>query len=154
MNYQAALAFIQSFPDMERATFGARGPTMGLPSMKSLLARMGNPHLKARTIHITGSKGKGSTAAFINSILVKAGCRTAMFTSPHLHQYTERYAFGLEAISEEDFARAIGEIQPMVQAEVEAGNDTISTFGILCAAFFHMVASSPLKIDWQIVEVG
>jgi hypothetical protein len=43
MNYEEALAFLQAFPDMERATFGARGPTMGLPSMKSLLNRMGDP---------------------------------------------------------------------------------------------------------------
>jgi dihydrofolate synthase/folylpolyglutamate synthase len=154
MKYEEALTFIQSFPDMERATFGARGPSMGLPSMKSLLARMGNPQAVAKTIHVTGSKGKGSTAFFINAILVEAGYRTAMFASPHLHHYCERYVFGSEAISPVEFACAIGEIKPMVEAEQAAGNDTIATFGILAAAFFHMVATAKQKIDWQIVEVG
>lgn len=154
MTYEEALEFLQSFPDMERATFGARGPTMGLPAMKSLLARMGDPHKGTATIHITGSKGKGSTSAFLNSMLVAAGLDTALYTSPHLHDYTERIAFGLEAVSEETFARGVSEIQGAIEAERAAGNNTISTFGILTALFFHLVKAAPRKVQWQIVEVG
>lgn len=154
MTYEEALDFLQSFPDMERATFGARGPTMGLPAMKALLARMGDPHKGTPTIHITGSKGKGSTSAFMNSMLVAAGQDTALYTSPHLHDYTERIAFGMEAVSEDLFARGVSEIRGWVEEEKAAGNNTISTFGILTALFFHLVKSAPRKVQWQIVEVG
>ncbi len=154
MTYEDALKFIQSFPDMERATFGARGPTMGLPSMKSLLARLGDPHKGTKTIHIAGSKGKGSTSTFVASILKEAGQTTALYTSPHLHDYSERIAFDLEAISEEDFARGISEIEKQVEAERESGNASISTFGILTALFFHLVKTWKVPVQWQVVEVG
>jgi dihydrofolate synthase / folylpolyglutamate synthase len=154
MNFQEAMAFIQSFPDMERATFGARGPTMGLPSMKSLLARLGDPHKGTSTIHVAGSKGKGSTSTFIAAILSEAGLHTALYTSPHLHSYLERFAFDMVAISEETFARGTSEIQDLVRAEQAAGNTTISTFGVLTALFFHLVKTAPKKVDWQVVEVG
>jgi dihydrofolate synthase / folylpolyglutamate synthase len=154
MDFQEALTFIQSFPDMERATFGARGPTMGLPSMKSLLARMGDPHKGTRTIHVAGSKGKGSTATFIASILHEAGLHTALYTSPHLHSYLERFAFDMQAISEDTFAKGMSEIASLIHDEQASGNNTISTFGVLTALFFHLVKTAPKKVAWQVVEVG
>ena len=154
MNFQEALAYIQSFPDMERATFGARGPSMGLPSMKALLARLGDPHKGTHTIHVAGSKGKGSTCTFITSILHEAGLHTALYTSPHLHSYLERFAFDMEAISEDTFATGMSEIKDLIDAEKEAGNTTISTFGVLTALFFQLVKTAPKKVDWQVVEVG
>ena len=154
MNYEEALAFLQAFPDMERATFGARGPTMGLPSMKSLLNRMGDPHKGTPTIHVTGSKGKGSTSTYLASILKAGGQHVALYTSPHLHDYTERIAFDLESIADDQFAQGVAEIQSSVEAERDAGNNTISTFGILTALFFHLVKSAAKPVQWQIVEVG
>lgn len=154
MTYEEALKFIQSFPDMERATFGARGPTMGLPAMKDLLKRLGDPHKGTKTIHVAGSKGKGSTSTFITSMLDEAGLNTALYTSPHLHDYVERLAFNMQAVSKEDFARGMDEIKPGIEAERDAGNNTISTFGILTALFFHLVKTAKKPVDWQIVEVG
>lgn len=154
MNYLEAIAYIQSFPDMERATYGARGPTMGLPSMRSLLERMGNPQLGRKTVHIAGSKGKGSTATMITRILDETGLRTALYTSPHLHDYCERIAFGSTPISKETFARGVAEIKPIVEAEKADGNTSISTYGILTALFFHLVSKADPAVDIQIVEVG
>src|SRR5262245_27900665 len=131
MNYSEAIAYIQSFPDMERATFGARGPTMGLPSMRSMLERMGNPQLGRHTIHVAGSKGKGSTSTMISRILDEAGLSTALYTSPHLHEYNERIAFGSKTCDPERFAKGVAEIKPMIEAEKAAGNTNISTFGVL-----------------------
>src|ERR1700733_2986768 len=101
MNYQQSIQFIQSFPDAERGLPGikpSRSLKMPLASMKMLLAKMGNPQNAASTIHITGSKGKGSTATFIASILKQAGLHTALFTSPHIHSYTERIAFDGQSV--------------------------------------------------------
>ena len=154
MNYSEAIAYIQSFPDMERATFGARGPTMGLPSMRALLERMGNPQLGRKTIHVAGSKGKGSTSVMVSRILDQAGFKTALFTSPHLHDYCERIAFGGTPVTKDEFAAGIAEIKSAIEAEKASGNNTISTFGILTALFFHLAAKEERNVDWQIVEVG
>ena len=154
MNFQEAIDYIQSFPDMERATFGARGPTMGLPSMLSLLERMGNPQIGRNTIHIAGSKGKGSTTAMITSILEEAGLKTSTFTSPHFHDYRERIAIGGIPVSQELFAKGIEQLKPIFEAEKAAGNGSLATFGLLAGLFFHLTANAQHKVDWQIVEVG
>jgi dihydrofolate synthase / folylpolyglutamate synthase len=153
LDFQQALEFLETLPDMERARHGS-GVTMTLETMKVLLGLLGHPERKARTIHITGSKGKGSTATFITSILEAAGFRTALFTSPHLHSYRERIAFGLEPVSEEDFARGVNEIARTIHKSVPDEIGPVSTFGILTALFFHLVATRAPAVDWQIVEVG
>ena len=154
MNYSEAISYIQSFPDMERATYGARGPSMGLPSMRSLLERMGNPQVGRHTIHVAGSKGKGSTVVMLSSILEAAGLSTATFTSPHLHDYCERIAFNGKSISHEAFAKGLTELKPIIEEERNSGNTSISTFGVLTALFFHLAKNAQPSVDWQIVEVG
>lgn len=154
MNYSEAIDFIQSFPDMERGTHGPRGAIMSLASMRSLLQRMGNPHLGRNTIHLTGSKGKGSTSRMITSILSQTGFNTALFTSPHLHSYTERIAFNLKPVSQDEFAAGVTRIRQAIEDEAKSDNGPVSTFGILTALFFDLVATREPKTHWQIVEVG
>ncbi|HEY9760184.1 MAG TPA: folylpolyglutamate synthase/dihydrofolate synthase family protein [Oculatellaceae cyanobacterium] len=154
MDYAEAINYLQSFPDMERGTHGSRGPTMSLEAMKSLLRRLGDPQNGRHTIHITGSKGKGSTAVMVSSILHEAGFETATFTSPHLHSYTERLVFNQKPISEERFARGISEIKEAIDDELNSGAGPFSTFGILTALFFYLASRQDPPVQWQIVEVG
>jgi dihydrofolate synthase/folylpolyglutamate synthase len=56
-----------------------------------LLERLGGPHLKAKSLHITGTNGKGSTSAMLASVLTSAGHKTGLYTSPHLHTMRERF---------------------------------------------------------------
>jgi dihydrofolate synthase / folylpolyglutamate synthase len=154
MNYSEAVQFIQSFPDSERDTHGSRGLTMSLDTMRALLKRLGDPHVGRHTIHVTGSKGKGSTCTMLASIMNKAGIRTAAFTSPHLHSYTERITVDLKPITEEEFVQGLVEIKPAIEAEVNAESGYLSTFGILTALFFHITKNLQPAVDWQIVEVG
>ncbi len=127
---------------------------MSLDTMRGLLKRLGNPQLGRHTIHVTGSKGKGSTCIMLASILKQAGIRTATFTSPHLHSYTERMAIDLEPISTDEFVRGLTEIKSAIEEEVQANSGWLSTFGILTALFFHITKNAQPAIDWQIVEVG
>ena len=60
--------------------------------MRALLAALGDPHLDVPAVHIAGSKGKGSTGAFIASAATQAGHRVGFYTSPHLHRFPERIA--------------------------------------------------------------
>ena len=154
MNYSEAVQFIQSFPDSERDSQGSRGMTMSVDTMRALLNRLGNPQNGRHTIHVTGSKGKGSTCNMVGSILKQAGIRTASFTSPHLHSYNERIAIDMVPISNEEFVRGLTEIKPAIEAEIEAKSGYISTFGILTALFFHITKHLQPAVEWQIVEVG
>ena len=92
MDYAGALQYLYSFVDWERGIgFGVGAPPrFTLVRISALLRILGNPHLRFSSVHIAGSKGKGSTAAIIESILRTAGSRTGLYTQPHLHTFRER----------------------------------------------------------------
>ena len=143
MNYKEAISFLQSFPDLERGSTGSKAKgdrylKMPVASMRSFLETIDNPQNQTKTIHVTGSKGKGSTATFITAILQSAGYKTALFTSPHLHSYTERIQFDLQPITEELFAQGLTELKPYID-KFEKADNVFSTFGILTALFFYLV---------------
>lgn len=154
VKYEDAVAFLQTFQDMERGAQASAHPSMSLASMRSLLVRLQQPQHGRHTVHITGSKGKGSTAAMIEGILRRAGARTALYTSPHLHSYTERISIDGMAVSPQEFATALEAIRPAVDEEQQASDGAASTFGILTALFFWLVRAQAPAIDWQVVEVG
>jgi dihydrofolate synthase / folylpolyglutamate synthase len=154
MDFFEAIRFLENFPDMER---GRTGASMSLDSMHLLLSLLGDPHLNRKTIHVTGSKGKGSTSLFMASILNEAGYSTALYTSPHLHSYQERIAFDLQPVNEETFAKGVTRLAEALDAETKERVGAISTFGLLTALFFLLVeerARLDRQVDWQIVEVG
>lgn len=154
MNYAEAIEYLLSFTDMERGFQASASPMMSLTSVRSLLSRLHDPHLGRKTIHITGSKGKGSTAAMIDGILRRNGESTALFTSPHLHSFTERLVIDGEAVSPEEFAAAMTAIRPAIEAERESVHGNVSTFGALTALFFWLVRAQVRRVEWQVVEVG
>jgi dihydrofolate synthase/folylpolyglutamate synthase len=154
VNYAEALEFLGSFNDMERGIQKSANPVMNLETMRSLLARLNDPHRGRRTIHITGSKGKGTTAAMVDSILRQSGATTALFTSPHLHSYNERVQIDGVPITNEEFCAGLEAIRGAVEAEGERGSSGLSTFGILAALFFWLVRAQARPVDWQVVEVG
>jgi len=91
--YKTAERFILS-----REFFGMK---LGLDNIHEFLGSIGNPQLSYLTIHISGTNGKGSTAAMLASILSTAGYRTGLFTSPHLVSFRERVRVGNRLISKQ-----------------------------------------------------
>jgi dihydrofolate synthase/folylpolyglutamate synthase len=87
-----------------------------LEHMRSLLARLGNPHQRLRILHVAGSKGKGSTAAMLASILRQAGYRTGLFTSPHLCRVEERFQVDGQAITTSELTTLLDEIRRCIEA--------------------------------------
>ena len=154
MNYAEALDFLGSFNDMERGIQKSANPVMNLETMRSLLARLNDPHRGRRTVHITGSKGKGTTAAMVESILRQSGASTALYTSPHLHSYNERIQIDGVPVTNDEFCAGLEAIRGAVEDEAERGTSALSTFGILTALFFWLVRAQAKPVDWQIVEVG
>lgn len=154
MDYQAALDYIFHFTDYEK-TPGVlyTSANYDLRRMEELLARLGNPHLQGRTVHIAGTKGKGSTAAMIASVLSTAGYRTGLYTSPHLLTLRERIRVDGALITEEELAALVERLQPEVEAvnqHLTAGQ--LTTFEVLTALAF--VYFQEKSVDFQVLEVG
>src|SRR3954464_11415167 len=88
MTYAEALALWAGPGNYER--LAPQPGDLKLDRMRALLHRLGDPHDRLRTVHVAGSKGKGSTCAMLASVLRHAGYRTGLFTSPHLTDVRER----------------------------------------------------------------
>ena len=82
--------------------------------MKKMMEYIGNPEKKYPTIHIAGTKGKGSIAAFICSALKEQGYKTGLFTSPHLIEFEERIQINFEPISKKELVEIVEEIKPII----------------------------------------
>jgi len=154
VEYNEALEYLLSLTDMERGFQASPNPTMNIESMRSLLSRLNNPHRGRPTVHVTGSKGKGTTAAMIAGVLQRAGNVTGLYTSPHLHSFTERIAIDGDHISPEEFAAGLSAIKDAVEAERLSVHGDVSTFGVLTALFFWLMRAQVPRVDWQVVEVG
>jgi dihydrofolate synthase/folylpolyglutamate synthase len=151
VNYQEALEYILRFADYERLP--RSGVVWDLSRIERLLERLGNPQFAAKTVHVAGTKGKGSTAAMITSILKQAGYRVGLYTSPHLLSYTERIRMDGEPISEDEWVRLTEVVKPEVEAVNEEGTyGELTTFEIYTAMAF--VCYRDMKADYQIMEVG
>ncbi len=149
MDYEAAIAYLLSFADFERTGRFQERPDVA--PMLALLHRLGDPHLGRATLHVAGSKGKGSVSAMIESILRASGLRTGLYTSPHLHDFTERVRIDGEPISQGTFARLVDEMRPAVEAELAAGQNVV-TFDLLTALGF--IAFSEADVGIQVIEAG
>lgn len=99
-----------------------------LQRMVDFLALLGRPQDRYPIIHIAGTKGKGSVAAFCAAVLQAAGYRTGLYTSPHLHDYTERIQVNGEPISHPDFVEMVSMLKPHL-----AGETALTTFEITTA---------------------
>jgi len=151
--YQEALDYIYSFVDYERQPGLRDASHYDLRRMDELLGRLGNPHLKARTIHITGSKGKGSTAAMIASVLTASGYKTGLYTSPHLHIFNERIRVDGKLIADQEIVTLVDRLKPEVTAVNEkATYGKLTTFEVITALGFLFFELK--KVDFQVIEVG
>lgn len=154
MDYFAALAYLQRLVDewLARRGLAVRDENYVL-RMRSLLHRLGDPHLCAPIVHIAGSKGKGSTAAMIAAVLSEAGYRTGLYTSPHLHTVRERLWVNKEIIGQRDFGRLVGELAPHLEAENSEGRYGRVTWfeAVTALAFLYFRERA---VQWQVVEVG
>ena len=108
MDYQTALNHVLGLTNYERLPRGAyTSAAFDLQRMRELLEQLGNPHIKQPTVHIAGTKGKGSTSAMIASGLAMSGYDTGLFISPHLHTMRERISINGIPITQDDFSSTV-----------------------------------------------
>ena len=151
MDFPAAVDYILSFADYERMPRSA--VVFDLRRMERLLARLGNPQNAAKSVHIAGTKGKGSTAAMLASVLKQSGYRTGLYTSPHLLSIRERIQINGRQISEDEFARLTVRIKPEVEAVNASGNlGELTTYEILTA--LALLCFQDSGVGYQVLETG
>lgn len=151
MNYVESLAYLYSLADFERS--GRFSSRADLAPVLALLRELDDPHLGRVTVHIAGSKGKGSVAAMIESILRAAGVRTGLFTSPHLHRFPERIQIDGVPVTREEFAEGLTEVRAAAErVQAQLPDRPIVTFDALTALAFLLYRKHEVQV--QIIEVG
>lgn len=127
-----------------------------LERVEAVLDLLGNPERTYRTVHITGTNGKTSTARMTERLLAAGGMRTGRFTSPHLATIRERISLDGEPISEEGFIAAWEDVAPYVAMVDErsqaAGGPRLSFFEVL--AVMALAAFADYPVDVAVIEVG
>lgn len=144
MNYQESLAYLESLN-----IFGIK---LGLERIQKLLARLELPQERYRTIHVTGTNGKGSVSAMLAGILRHSGIHTGFYSSPHLVSYTERIRVDGQAISEQEFADCLSSIKVYIDKMIADGEECPTQFEVLTAlAFFYFAIK---HVEYAVIEVG
>jgi dihydrofolate synthase / folylpolyglutamate synthase len=153
MNYAEALDYIYGHTNYEAVPKPHADDNYDLRRLDLILARLGNPHLKAKSLHIAGTNGKGSTSAMLAAVLLTAGYRTGLYTSPHLVTTRERFVVDGRMISEERLTEIVCRIQPEIErVNREAAYGKLTVFEILTTLCFVWFAESGCEI--QVMEVG
>jgi dihydrofolate synthase/folylpolyglutamate synthase len=123
------------------------GIKLGLATIRRMLANLGNPHRRYRTVHIAGTNGKGSVASGIASVLRASGYRVGLYTSPHLVRFNERIQIDGADITDSDIVRLYRRVR---RALPEGREPTFFEFTTAMA----LDEFARRKVDWAVVETG
>lgn len=149
-SYKEALDYLNSFINYEKRSDVAYNKRLfNLKRMHTLLDKLGNPHRSLKTIHIAGTKGKGSTAAMIASILTAGGYRVGLYTSPHLISPRERIRIGDRLIREEEFSSFMFKIKSAVEKLEPLRPTFFEIYTALAFDYFYQKG-----VDIAVIEVG
>ena len=144
MNYEEALSYIENTQKF--------GSILGLERIAKLLEMMGNPQKKLKFIHVAGTNGKGSTCAFMQSVLTQAGYKVGMYTSPSFLRFTDRIRIGKEEMDEDRMAEIMTRIKYNIDEMVLSGLQSPTEFEIITA--LGLVYFYEESCDLVILEVG
>lgn len=129
--------------------FGSR---LGLETMNKLLDLMDQPQSRYKCIHVAGTNGKGSTSAFIASVMGEAGFKTGLYTSPYLERFTERIRMNGAEISHTNLASITDYVKKKIELMIGEGFPHPTEFELITAIGFEYFRR--MKADYAVVEVG
>lgn len=144
MDYQEALKYIKSTKKF--------GSILGLERIGKLMELLGNPQKRLKFVHVAGTNGKGSTVAFMGSVLTQAGYRVGIYTSPGLQGLNDRIRIGSKDIEDHRVAEIMTRIRWRVDEMIEEGLDSPTEFELITALaleYFHQE-----ECDIVLLEVG
>ena len=149
--YQEAMAYLLERTDYEkeeRVRYNVT--TFSLERMEKLLSLLGDPHTKISTVHIAGTKGKGSTATMLAGMLEANGYKVGLYTSPHLVHLRERITINCEMITEAEMLDLMNRLYAPIEKLAKENPPTF--FEIMTALAFMYFADR--KIDIAVIETG
>jgi dihydrofolate synthase/folylpolyglutamate synthase len=154
MNYEAAVRYLLSLGRELAAPTQAAAAKFDLENITILAERLGRPDRAYPSAHIAGTNGKGSTAAFLESILRRAGFRTGLNTSPHLEKINERIRVNGEEISDDAFAETFTRIQALNEELLAAGRLRAHPTYFECVTAMAFEYFARARVDFGVFEVG
>jgi dihydrofolate synthase/folylpolyglutamate synthase len=142
-SYQEAVDWITGL-----IPFGIRP---GLERIEKLMELLENPHRRLKFIHIAGTNGKGSTCAYLTSVLLRSGYDVGTFTSPYITKFTNRFQYNGVDIEEETLLMLANELKPHVEAlaETELGSPTMFEVSTALAVLFYAKVTYPDYVVWE-----
>ncbi|MDF2570595.1 MAG: fpgS [Sporomusa sp.] len=144
MTYEQTLAYLENLSKF--------GINLGMSRIERLLELMQQPQRRFKSIHVTGTNGKGSTTAMLSAILTASGIKTGMYISPHLVDYPERMVVNGQEITKEEFAQAIEYTSKFVEQMLAEGFEQPTEFEVITAAAFYYFAA--IGVEYAVIEVG
>jgi len=154
MNYNAAVRYLLSLGRELAAPTQAGAAKFDLENITVLAERLGRPDRAYPSAHIAGTNGKGSTAAFLESILRHAGFRTGLNTSPHLEKINERIRISGEEISDQAFAETFSRIQALIEELLAAGKLRAHPTYFECVTAMAFESFARERVEFAVFEVG
>lgn len=154
MEYQGAVRYLLSLGRELAAPTQAAAAKFDLENISVLLERLGRPDRVYPTVHIAGTNGKGSTAAFVESILRDAGFRTGLNTSPHLECINERFRINGQEISDVQFAETFTRIQRVIEELLAEGKLRAHPTYFECVTALAFEVFARERVEFGVIEVG
>lgn len=151
MTYDEALAYLTSLLSVDR-TPQAPATVVKLKRVEELLGRVGNPHRGVPSVLVAGTKGKGSTAAMLASIMERSGLKVGLYTKPHLVEYRERIRINGTLISPPALVGVVEQLQPHIDAMAGHSAGLPTYFDVAVAMAFQYFAAQ--RVDLAVMEVG
>ena len=151
--YDQAMQYLFDATDYERQQkLRYNVTTFDLDRMNKLLKGLGNPHKKTKSIHIAGTKGKGSTATMLARMIQANGYKVGLYTSPHVTSLHERIMVNSEMISRKEMLGLINRAYAVIEKLSKKKNDGPTFFEIMTAiAFLHFADTG---VDISVIETG
>ncbi len=148
--YDSAMRYLFSMTDYEQMLrVRYNRDTFSLERMFRILKGLDNPHEKIRTVHIAGTKGKGSTVEMLSRMLIACGYRVGVYTSPHIMDIRERIRINDDIISQAAVTRLICEIEPVINSMTDARPTFFELFTAMAFQYFAVEG-----VDVAVIETG
>ena len=144
VNYNEIVNYIEEIPK-----FTVKNPP---EHTKEMLRRLGNPQDSIKVIHVAGTNGKGSTCAYLASMLSAGGYKTGLFTSPHLVKINDRFRINGEVMADEDFVISFLKVKEVIDQAKEDGYAHPSYFETLFLMGVDYYYRK--KVDYLVLETG
>ena len=154
MRYEAAVRYLLSLGRELAAPTQAAAAKFDLENILVLAERLGHPERAYPSTHIAGTNGKGSAAAFLESILRHAGLRTGLNTSPHLEKINERIRINGQEISDEPFGETLTHIHALIEELLAAGKLRAHPTYFECVTAMAFAHFARERVNFGVFEVG